>query len=93
MVGALSGEAGRRLGAPAVAALGRQESSAHLEAVVYTEGLGDWSKTEYNAVRVLPVGIAEWQQAGHNLASGPTERKISTGVTIDRAGNVRVASR
>ena len=75
----------------------RFPSAPKASIVVYGEGsddaarqLVDWG---CHAVRVLPVGIAEWQQAGHNVAAGPTERKISTGVTIDRAGNVRVASR
>jgi rhodanese-related sulfurtransferase len=49
--------------------------------VIYGEGkesaarqLLDWG---YHEVRVLPVGVAEWQQAGHTVATGPTEQRIT----------------
>ncbi|MBK5966559.1 hypothetical protein CCR95_21405 [Thiocystis minor] len=31
----------------------------------------------YHEVRVLPVGVAEWQQTGHPVATGPTEQRIT----------------
>jgi rhodanese-related sulfurtransferase len=33
----------------------------------------DWG---YHAVRLLPEGFAEWQQAGHAVATGPATRQI-----------------
>ncbi|MGB5834756.1 MAG: rhodanese-like domain-containing protein [Thiohalocapsa sp.] len=49
--------------------------------VVYGDGkeaaarqLLDWG---YHAVRVLPVDVAEWQQAGHAVATGPAEKNIT----------------